>query len=382
MMQVAFLSRVRFRARPPGVPIARGRFTRPFAAIALCALVAFPGTVAAQRIADVTNAAVRQAVAAYDAGELDRALQLLRSTPASLAAVDGSVRALYTGLIFIARSEPIQARESFMLAVRLDPRASLDPSLHAPSRIAAFEAARDAVIQEWRNEAADAAARGDRDTELRYLRTVLTALPGDVAAQSRIDAIEEEIRLEEAARQAALAAADSLRQAVAGQQDTTVARPAVLPDSGGSANGTARRLHTYSPGQALAMGIVPGLGQVYAGRRVLGVFSLALAGGAVATGVLVEHVKIDCRIQPVDGTCPAADVLGERTERPYLIAGIAGAAAVTLVGALDAFFAARRANSRAAEAQRGRGGGVAITVVPSVRVGARAVRVEWARIRF
>jgi len=378
-MGFAFLSRGRPRTRSSR---ATGARVRAVAALAV-GFAALPGALAAQRLDDVTNAAVRQAIGAYDAGNLDRALQLLRSAPASLSPVDGSVRALYTGLIYFVQSDPIRARESFMLAVRLDPEARLDPALHAPSRIAAFQAARDAVVQEWRNEADDADARGDRDTALRYLRTVLAALPGDVAAQSRIDRIEEAIRQEEAGRQAARAAADTLRQSIMGQQDTSVTGANRPPPSPTPANGTARRLQMYSSGQALAMGIVvPGLGQVYTGRKLLGVLSLALAGGAVGTGVLVERVKIDCYVLPVDGTCPADQVKLERTERPYLNAGIAGAAAVTLVGALDAFFAARRANTRAAEAQRSRTGGLTIAIRPSLRVAARAVRVEWARIRF
>jgi hypothetical protein len=211
----------------------------------------------------------------------------------------------------------------------------------------------------------------------------LAALPGDVVAQSRIDRIEEEKRLEDAAREAARAAADSLRQSVGVQRDTAGSRAEPPSAVGASPNGTARRLHTYDPGQALAMGlVVPGLGQVYAGRRFLGVLSLLMAGGAAGAGILVEHVRIDCRIQPVNGACPPGDVLDERTERPYLTAGLAGAAAVTLVGALDAFFAARRANTRAAQAQPGRGDGGAIALLPSVRVGARVIQVEWARIRF
>lgn len=383
-MRFSFLAARRARARSLRDAATRGPPARlPGLALALSVLLGTPGAVVAQKLSDVTSAAVRQAVSAYDAGDLDRAMQLLESAPVSLPAVDGSVRALYKGLIYLAQSAPILAREAFTLAVRLDPGARLDPALHAPSRIAAFEAARDAVVEEWRNEAAAAGAQQDRETELRYLRTVLAALPGDVAAQSRIDRIEEEIRGEEAAREAARAAADSLRQAVAVQQDTAVP-PAVRPaPATESPTGTARRLHTYSAGQALAMGlVVPGLGQVYAGRKLLGVLSLAVAGGAASAGYLVEHVKIDCRIQPVNGTCPADDVLGQHTERPYLTAGIAGAAAITLVGALDGFFSARRANSRAAEAQRGGSGRVAIAVLPSVRVGARVVQVEWARIRF
>lgn len=348
--------------------------------LALLALAAADGSVA-QRVQDVTSPVIREAIAAYDAGEIARAQQLLESAPPISSARDGSIRALYLGLIHVARSEPARARDLFMEAVRLDPEARLDPALHAPSRISLFDAAREVVISGWRVEADSAEARGEAAAALLLWRRVLSAVPNDAAALSRIDAIEEAERQAEAARQAALAAADSLRQSISGQQDTAQSGRALTPPGPTDPASPARSLPTYGPGQALAMGlVVPGLGQIYTGRPLFGVLSLFAAGGAAAAGILVEKVSVDCRVQPVNGVCPPADVLEERTERPYLAAGIAGAAAVTLLGALDAFIAARRANERAAQGQTA--GGAALDILAGVHVGAHEIRVEWGRIRF
>ena len=360
-----------------GHPRARGRS----GAVVVWLLVFTAAGAAAQRIEDATDPGVRQAIAAYEAGDLVRALDLLQSAPASLASRDGSIRALYLGLVHIAQGAPARAREAFMLAVRLDPVARLDPDLHAPSRVAAFTAGRDAVVAEWREQAGSAEVGGNAGEALRLWRGVLAALPDDREAMARIAAIEEAERQAAAARAAAAAAADSLRQAIGGQRDTArVSRAdSALPRADPA--GAARSMQTYSAGGALALGlVVPGLGQVYAGRRILGLVSLAAAGSAAAAGLLYERVSVDCRIQPVNGSCPPADVLNERSERPYLTAGIAGAVAVTLIGALDGFLSARRANARAAEA--GASGGSGLAILPGVRVNARQVRVEWVRIRF
>lgn len=337
----------------------------------------------AQRIDEVTNPVILQAIDAYDSGDLERALDLLESAPTSLPAVEGAVRALYTGLIHFARGDATRARVAFTLAVRLDATAVLDPDVHAPSRIRAFEAARDAVVAEWRVQAEEAIAAGDTTEALQLWRSVLRAVPGDPASRSRVDEVEEAQRQAEAARQAreaaAAAAEDSVMRRFLPPPDTAPTRtdPAD-PDSAV----TSFRTQVYNPGQALVLGmVVPGLGQMYADRRGLGFLSLAAAGGAAAAGVLVERVSIDCQIQPVNGTCPPGNILDERSERPYLVAGVAGAAAITLIGALDGFFAARRANERAAmtQAQESESG---IAFGPALHMRRRTLQVEWARIRF
>ncbi|MEX2466934.1 MAG: tetratricopeptide repeat protein [Gemmatimonadota bacterium] len=104
-----------------------------------------------------------------------------------------------------------------------------------------------------------------------------------------------------------------------------------------------------SPGAALALGtLLPGVGHFYAGRPVGGFTVLALVGGAVAAGFLIEDVNIRC-LNPVEGggTCPPDQVVSRETERPYMMAGLGAAAAVSVVGAVEAFFELRGRRARA-----------------------------------
>jgi hypothetical protein len=137
-----------------------------------------------------------------------------------------------------------------------------------------------------------------------------------------------------------------------------------------------------SPGSAFALGlVVPGLGEIYAGRSGLGLLALAAAGGAIAAGYLAESVDIRCATVPQNDVCPPDDVVSETTDRPYLGAGIAVAAGIGVLAALDAFLAARRANARVLSA--GGSSDRNMEVLPlAVAVSARNVRVDLLTFRF
>src|SRR5690606_35836875 len=107
--------------------------------------------VSAQTTADP---AVRQAISAYEAGEPEGALSLLNAIPSSLPARDAAVRSVYQGLIHFAFGDAARAHEAFARAVVLEPRLSLNPEIHSPTRIRAFEAARDSIVETWRVAAA------------------------------------------------------------------------------------------------------------------------------------------------------------------------------------------------------------------------------------
>jgi hypothetical protein len=92
-----------------------------------------------------------------------------------------------------------------------------------------------------------------------------------------------------------------------------------------------------SPGAAFALGVlVPGGGQYYTRRPLLGTTLLGLAGAAVATGYLHERTTILCRQPDPDGGCPSDQVSDTRTERPWLVPAIGAAAALTLASAIEA----------------------------------------------
>jgi tetratricopeptide (TPR) repeat protein len=137
-----------------------------------------------------------------------------------------------------------------------------------------------------------------------------------------------------------------------------------------------------SPGAALTLGImIPGMGQFYSGRALGGMTVLALAGGAVAAGMLIEDVQVRCLTDPgPDGSCPPGQVLREDVSRPYQIAGLGTAAAITLIGAIEAFVHLRglRGGEEPAAVDVGPATLGALGVAPSRgRVDFRLVRVAF-----
>jgi tetratricopeptide (TPR) repeat protein len=97
-----------------------------------------------------------------------------------------------------------------------------------------------------------------------------------------------------------------------------------------------------SPVGALALGVVPGMGHYYTGRGKIGTLTLLAAGTSVATGFLVKKVTTICVDAVAPGeVCPSELVFEEQTQYPYLAVGLGVAAAVTLVGAIEAYVKAR-----------------------------------------
>ncbi|MGE0160401.1 MAG: tetratricopeptide repeat protein [Gemmatimonadales bacterium] len=98
------------------------------------------------------------------------------------------------------------------------------------------------------------------------------------------------------------------------------------------------------PGATLALGLfLPGTGQFYSGRPWPGVGVLAVAAGALATGFLVQEVRVRCVGAETSGSCPPGQVVGRETRRPHMGLALAVAAGVTVAGAIEAFLGARSA---------------------------------------
>jgi tetratricopeptide (TPR) repeat protein len=312
-----------------------------------------------------------RAIEAYEAGDLPRALEILRSTPALLGIHDSAVRSVYTGLVQFAQGQTEQAGQSFARAIRAEPGIRLDPAVHSPSRLDAFEFARGIVVTEWRREAQAAETRGDEPAALASWRQVLAAAPTDPEAIERLGVLDASIRQREAAQREAQrqSAADSLR---------------AEPPAEEVSNDADASERQYNPGQALAMGlVVPGLGEVYTNRRTVGLLAFAGAAGAIAAGYLSERIEVDCRSVPVNNVCPPGDVLDEKTARPYLAPAIAAAAGITLIAAIDAMLAARRANARAAAiGDRDRPQDGVRLVAPAIITEGTTLRAELLRVRF
>ena len=100
----------------------------------------------------------------------------------------------------------------------------------------------------------------------------------------------------------------------------------------------------FNPGSAMTRSlIVPGLGQFYTGRPVLGVLFLAAWGGAIGAAVLSQETTVECLARVTD-VCPAADIRGESVSRPLLVIGAGGALAIAVISAFEAKAAAGRLN--------------------------------------
>ncbi|MEJ7809015.1 MAG: tetratricopeptide repeat protein [Gemmatimonadaceae bacterium] len=131
-----------------------------------------------------------------------------------------------------------------------------------------------------------------------------------------------------------------------------------------------RRL-TLQPNGALVRGLaVPGLGQLYTRRPVLGAVAFAATAGAVAFAV---------RTRVVTKTATAVDLLGNpyeytypERERPYVAAGVGVAAGVMLASAFEAYLYAKREGgvSRGGAARRA-DSGLGAFVAPAVPGGHR-----------
>ena len=135
-----------------------------------------------------------------------------------------------------------------------------------------------------------------------------------------------------------------------------------------------------SAGSALALGmLLPGGGQFYTGRPLGGVAMLALAGGAAAAGLLIEETDIRClnAVEPGQD-CPPDQIIDRDTTRPYLTYGLAGAGALVLAGALEAFFHARGLN----DVEVASFGDRTRLLGPSVRTRGRRADVRFFRVTF
>ena len=136
----------------------------------------------------------------------------------------------------------------------------------------------------------------------------------------------------------------------------------------------------YNPSAAFLSGLlVPGLGHFTTGRPALGVLIMGVAAAGLATGLLIEQADVVCLSPPVNGECPPDQVLREEVSRPYLIPGIAAAATVGLIGAIDAMRGARRRN---AEAARGIRVGSSSIHTPAIHISRNGAQLELIRIRL
>jgi hypothetical protein len=118
---------------------------------------------------------------------------------------------------------------------------------------------------------------------------------------------------------------------------------------GGPAPGPPPSARFNAGGAAVLSLFVPGLGQVYTRRPLLGALFLGVGAGAAATGLLYKETTVRCLSPLVDGYCPLGEELSRSEETPYLIAGLGVAGAMALVAAIEAYVSANRLNAQELE---------------------------------
>jgi tetratricopeptide (TPR) repeat protein len=150
----------------------------------------------------------------------------------------------------------------------------------------------------------------------------------------------------------------ALARAAAGQRALAIAdfeqylrlRPEAEDRAAVVARIGALRGGPLSAGTAFGLGlVVPGGGQMYTGRTLFGLVSLAATGGAVAMAFQRGLVTEQYTVNPTDpfGT-PLPPYTATRRVQGYpnRTAGLIGAGAIALSSAIEAFVYARHANSR------------------------------------
>jgi hypothetical protein len=132
-------------------------------------------------------------------------------------------------------------------------------------------------------------------------------------------------------------------------------RLAVSPEAGAALPTVAPQAPSskiYSPGGAAVRSLlVPGLGQFYTGKPVLGVVFLAATGAAIGVALGSKEITGLCMSPLSGGDCPSDQIWSQSTSRPLLVPGLAGAGAIAIIAALEARSAAKKKNAQ------GTGGG-------------------------
>ncbi|WP_411280100.1 tetratricopeptide repeat protein [Gemmatimonas sp.] len=118
-----------------------------------------------------------------------------------------------------------------------------------------------------------------------------------------------------------------------------------------------RRPH-YGSGAAVAVGLIPGMGQFYTRRPAWGLIVLALVGGSAYTSMYSSSRSVT--VPYVDPNGVPAPYAVRVNERPYRTSALAVGAGLTLAAALEAGRFAKRGSTPFVIAPHGNGVGLAV----------------------
>jgi tetratricopeptide (TPR) repeat protein len=138
-----------------------------------------------------------------------------------------------------------------------------------------------------------------------------------------------------------------------------------------------------NPMGALALGFIPGMGHFYTSRPVIGSVTLATAAAALIAGIGFRNITVLCLNQsPPGGVCPPLEIVDETTVRPYLLVGVGVGAAVTLIGAIDAYRKAKNRRSAFEEMRAPEAEPTFAAGLPTISTNGRQIDLNFLRLRF
>ena len=161
------------------------------------------------------------------------------------------------------------------------------------------------------------------------------------------------------------------RDGPAGSAAVRVTGPATA-GAPGEGEAAAEAAGGKSPGAAVALGVIPGGGELYVGNTGKGIGILLGSAAAVAAGLLITQEDVlNVTLDPVTPQCdPATGICvyqnvpttSQVKETNYLGVGLAVAGALALYGIIDAVRAAKKPSSMPQEAESG---GLSIQLAPA-----------------
>jgi tetratricopeptide (TPR) repeat protein len=294
----------------------------------ICSPVATAAEVApADRDAAAAERLVRAATQAMLLGDLDGALAFLDR---ALALDPASSEAVYLqARIHEQQGRPDATADALCRYLRLDPGGPSADEVRRRLDEARDRGAGRPLLQTYRRALALEQAGELADSEAAFTE-LISARPAATVALYNRAVVRLAMGRDEEAR-------SDLRRYLElepGAPDTHEIRQYL-----GVAHGAAR---VARPGTAfLAGALLPGGGQFYTRRPLVGTAVLAAAGGALATGLLYERTTVQC-LDVVARVCPDDDIVGQEVDRPLLGPAIGVAAGVALVAALEAMVHAGR----------------------------------------
>jgi hypothetical protein len=211
------------------------------------------------------------------------------------------------------------------------------------------------------------------------LDQVATLLRGGVSQSYILDQVRPNcvsFRVDEAA-------VTVLRESGADEAFVSSLRQVCYQSPGGGTDSTATVPLIYRPATAALLSVIPGGGQFYTHRPLLGAGFLAAAAAAVAVGMQREDLTVECLAHNVGGSCPP-DQRGRTvaSKRPDLIPAIGAAAALGVISGIVGFTTAARVNRQAAGNSAKEEDTALRVEAPVITVAGAGIRLEAIRLRF